>query len=431
MYQLEAYSYIWKCMVCEHINDYFIKKCPQCQTLKECFCCQMNTNYELNHIEQFNNIGVIEIECNQVRERQEIIKLKISKIRISDIEGNKNFQKQFMIKPITNPPTQNSLLSSNTQEQTHLGVPFEKTFSYLDDLDLIVFENRIKAQIYLNQCIQLNIQCPIKKYIELKTVFPQQKQLLNLNEMLKSLKITQQSQQFALASVVIELLKRSYTFQSQMLQSLQFPIPEEESRIQGFHNLIILNFQTTCFQDYQLNFNPEIIQFSAQFYDINLRKITQSFQTLVKPSQNSTISEYCTKQTGIKQSQINAGIQLQQAINQFLDLLRDLGRICIITQGDFDLNHLKKEAERKRIKLAKYFTYYINLKKVFPKSLRINNYLKDPSLIEMLECCGLSFTNQIQNGIVNLKNATLIVDHLICQENFQFDERMITYTYKN
>ncbi|CAD8057973.1 unnamed protein product [Paramecium sonneborni] len=420
MFQIEAYQYPWKCMICDHVSEYFIKKCTQCQTPKEFFGCQMNINYELNYKEHFSNIGIIEIECNQTRDIQEIIKLKISKIRISDFDEDNNYSQSFIIQPI----------NSITQDKNQQTIPFQKTFSYLDNIDLIIFENRIKAQIYLNQCIKLNLQCPIKKYIELKTVFPYQKPQLNQIEMLKSLKLTQQSQQFALNSIVIELLKRSFTFQYQMLQSLQFPIPEEESRIQGFNYLIILNFQTTCFQDYQIKFNPEIIEFSAQFYDIKLRKVTQIYQKFIKPQENQTISEYCTQQTGIIQSQITNGVQLQLAINQFQDLLRDLGRICIITSSDFELNHLKKEAERKGIKLVKYFTYYINLKKVFPKSLRIKNYLKDPNLMEMLEDCGLPLSGKFQNGIENVKNITRIVDHLINNENFRFDERMIIYTYK-
>ncbi|CAD8059872.1 unnamed protein product [Paramecium primaurelia] len=426
----ETCQYPWQCMICDFVSDYFIKKCPECQTPKEQFCRLMNVNYELNYQEQFQIIGIIEMECNQSRDKQEIVKLKISKFSTTEIEENNYLKKEFIIKPLTIPQLQSPQFQSITQEQVNDGVPFEATFQLLNEMDLIIFENRAKAQMYLNSCIQHNLQCPIKKYIELKNVFPFQKPQLSMNDMLRWLKIPNQSQQFALTLVVIELLKRSYTFQTQMLQQLQFPIPEEESRLQGFQNLILLDLQYTCVENYRQNFHQEIIEISAQVYDIRQRKIIQSFQKYIKPIENPILSEYCTKQTGIQQFQVNNGISFQQAINQLSQIFKELGRFCIITLSDFDLIILKKEAERKQIKLVKNLTYYINLKKIFPKSLRIRDSLKDPSMTEMLECCGLLQYENNLNDNTKVINFVSLVDYLIINEKLRFDEKMIQYTYK-
>ncbi|CAK75902.1 unnamed protein product (macronuclear) [Paramecium tetraurelia] len=434
----ENCQYPWQCMICDRVSDYFIKQCPGCQTPKEQFCRSMNTNCiilcinqdELNYQEQFQTIGIIEMECNQDRHKQEIIKLKISKISTKEIDDNEYFKKEFIIRPLTVPQIQSPQFQSVTQEQANDGVLFESTFQYLNDMDLVIFENRAKAQMFLNASKQNNLQCPIKQYIELKSVFPFQKPQLTMNDMLRWLKIPFSSQQFALTSVVIELLKRSYTFQTQMLQQLQFPIPEEQYRLQGFTNLILFDIQVSCIEDNRQNYNQEIIEISAKVYDIDQRKIVRNFQKYIKPVDNPIISEFCTKQTGIKQFQINNGISLQQAINQLTDIFKELGRFCIITKGDFDLLILKKEAQRKNIKLVRNFTYYINIKKVFPKSLRSKTSLKDPSMTEMLECCGLLQYDNHESETAKVDDLANLVDYLIFNENVRFDEKMLQYTCK-
>ncbi|CAD8153080.1 unnamed protein product [Paramecium octaurelia] len=426
----ENCQYPWQCMICESVSDYFVKQCPQCQTPKEQFCRLLNTNYELNYQEQYKKIGIIEMECNQDRHNQEIIKLKISKILPQEIDDNEYFKKEFIIRPLTVPLIQSPQFQSVTQEQANDGVLFKSTFQYLNDTDLVIFENRAKAQMFLNSSIQNNVQCPIKQYIELKNVFPFQKPQLTMNDMLRWLKIPYSAQQFALTSIVIELLKRSYTFQAQMLQQLQFPIPEELSRLQGFTNLILFDIQVAQVEDNRQNYHQEIIEISAQVYNIDQRKRVQEFQKYIKPVDNPIISEYCTKQTGIKQFQINNGVSLQQAINQLTDIFKELGRFCIITQGDIDLIILKKEAERKKVKLVRNFTYYINIKKVFPKSLRSKTSLKDPSMTEMLECCGLLQYGNHESGTAKVVNLANLVDHLIFNENIRFDEKMLQYTCK-
>lgn len=40
-----------------------------------------------------------------------------------------------------------------------------------------------------------------------------------------------------------------------MLQTLAFPIPEEENRLIGFDNIIVLDFEATCVQDNNKKFN--------------------------------------------------------------------------------------------------------------------------------------------------------------------------------
>lgn len=43
------------------------------------------------------------MECNQFRDKQEIIKLRISKIVTTELEEGNYFQKEFIIKPLNIP----------------------------------------------------------------------------------------------------------------------------------------------------------------------------------------------------------------------------------------------------------------------------------------------------------------------------------------
>lgn len=51
-------------------------------------------------------------------------------------------------------------------------------------------------------------------------------------------------------------------------------------------------------------------------------------------------------------------------------------------------------------------------------------------MVEMLEMCKLDLLGRHHSGIDDVKNITRVVDFLIRQENFRFDERMILYTFK-
>ncbi|CAD8057672.1 unnamed protein product [Paramecium primaurelia] len=425
----EQLQYPWDCVACNQQNDYFLKKCQYCGTVKEQFCQQMKFDYQQNDNQGFTEINIIDFECNKVEDRREILELLICKLKLSESNYNVVFSKQLIIKPYLIPLIQNPEYSTITQEQADQGISFQESFQFLSG-DIYIFENREKAKIYLEQCQYCNLQCPIKKYIELRRVYPNSNGQLTLNAMMKELKIPYQSDCFALAEVVSELLDRAYKFELNMLQTLKFPIPEEEARLQGFDNIIILDFEATCIREADKKYLQEIIEFPAQVYNIQERKVIKEFSKYIKPIENPILSEFCTELTGITQQQVDEGIPLDQAINEFMQFIQGLQKCCILTCGDYDLNLLKKEGARKGIPIQKELQYYINIKKVFPKSLRNPKHYKDPCMVEMLKLCGLDLLGRHHSGIDDVKNITRIVHYLINEKNFQFDERMVSYTFK-
>jgi len=64
---------------------------------------------------------------------------------------------------------------------------------------------------------------------------------------------------------------------------------------------------------------------------------------------------------------------LPEAIQNVYTFLRNLGilesEFVFMSCGDFDGNHLKKEAKRKNIAVPNFMKRWINLKKVFPRHL--------------------------------------------------------------
>ncbi|CAD8063832.1 unnamed protein product [Paramecium sonneborni] len=425
----EQLQYPWDCVACNQQNNYYLKQCQYCGTLKEQFFQQMKFDYLQNYNKDFSEIIIIDFDCNQAEDRKEILELLICKLKLSESDYNVAFSKQLIIKPFLIPLIQNPEYCSITQEQADQGVGFQETFQYLSG-DIFIFENREKAKIYLQQCQYCNLKCPIQKYIEVRSVFPNSNGQLTVNAMLKQLKIPYQSDCFSLAEVVKELLDRSYRFELKMLQTLKFPIPEEEDRLQGFDNIIILDFEATCIREQNKKYLQEIIEFPAQVYNVQERKVIKEFWRYLKPVENPILSDFCTELTGITQEQVDKGILLDQAIDEFIQFKQGLQRYCILTCGDYDLNLLKKEASRKGIAIQKELQFYINIKKVFPKSLRNPKQIKDPCMVEMLEQCGLDLQGRHHSGIDDVRNITRIVHYLINEKQFKFDERMISYTFK-
>lgn len=117
----------------------------------------------------------------------------------------------------------------------------------------------------------------------------------------------------------------------------------------------------------------EIIEFPVVIVDVKNRKIVDTFRTYVKPTVDPKLTPFCTELTGITQKEVDGGVRLHEAIgqvHQFLHKNKILHKEFIFMScGDFDGNHLKKEATLKEMDIPSYMKRWINIKKAFPMHL--------------------------------------------------------------
>ncbi|XP_074137061.1 ERI1 exoribonuclease 2 isoform X5 [Sminthopsis crassicaudata] len=95
---------------------------------------------------------------------------------------------------------------------------------------------------------------------------------------------------------------------------------DEQGRIRSkqlFDYLIIIDFESTCWNDGKRHYSQEIIEFPAVLLNTLTGEIESEFQTYVQPEEHPILSKFCVELTGIKQAQVDEGVPLKICLSQF------------------------------------------------------------------------------------------------------------------
>ena len=192
--------------------------------------------------------------------------------------------------------------------------------------------------------------------------------------------------------------------------------------------------------------SQEIIEFPIVVVDVKRREIKTTFQTYVKPTIDPQLTEFCTELTGITQEQVDQGVTIQDAMRQVHMFLGKAGlfssEFIFMSCGDFDGNHLLKEAKEKEFFVPNYFKRWINIKKAFP--IHKFDASKQPydftnmntihrckptvrGMPQMLSQCGLELEGRHHSGIDDAKNLARVAINLM-EDGYQFTQGMVKVT---
>ena len=134
----------------------------------------------------------------------------------------------------------------------------------------------------------------------------------------------------------------------------------------------VLDFECTCEPGW--GYVHEIIEFPVVLFDTRTREITDSFHSYVRPTENATLSAFCTDLTGIEQATVDAAPTLPEVLDDLDAWLRARGLVgaepaasfALATDG-WDLEHfLDVELSRKLLyKPGDYLDRWVDLSKAF------------------------------------------------------------------
>jgi len=178
--------------------------------------------------------------------------------------------------------------------------------------------------------------------------------------------------------------------------------------------LCVLDFEATCEKNVELK-SREIIEFPSILYCLEDGKITliDVFQKYVKPTINPKLSDFCTKLTGITQSQVDNAETLPIIYKKHFAWLEPKirGNTCyFITCGNWDLDiQLPAECKMKNIKMNHIYKKFLNIKDMFYSTYKI----KGTGLLDMLEKLSLSFTGRQHSGFDDCVNTSTLLTKLI------------------
>nr|XP_015215211.1 PREDICTED: ERI1 exoribonuclease 2 [Lepisosteus oculatus] len=198
---------------------------------------------------------------------------------------------------------------------------------------------------------------------------------------------------------------------------------------QFFSYLVVIDFESTCWRD-KNHCSPEIIEFPAVLLNTSNGRIDSEFHTYVQPQEHPTLSEFCTELTGIRQSQVEAGVPLKICLSQFNkwlqtlqqeenivfvnDLVRPSDSVAnpctFVTWSDWDLGVcLQYECKRKQLHRPDALNSWIDLRAMY-KSF----YNRKPKgLTGALQDLGIKFSGREHSGLDDARNTAHLAWRMI------------------
>ena len=193
--------------------------------------------------------------------------------------------------------------------------------------------------------------------------------------------------------------------------------------------LVVIDFECTCDKsDSQLDV-MEIIEFPAILVNLKDGLIEAEFHTYVKPVINPVLTPFCMELTGISQTQVNEGLPLKAALEEFnrwYTGVRQPGKAyAVASDGPTDFSRfLHQNCKARSLHMPSMFEHWVDLRKAFRnhwyknirgtgvKNVTFSMSRLDPAqasgIEKMLTYFGLNFEGKPHCGLDDTRNIARI-----------------------
>ncbi|XP_003761499.1 ERI1 exoribonuclease 2 [Sarcophilus harrisii] len=208
---------------------------------------------------------------------------------------------------------------------------------------------------------------------------------------------------------------------------------DEQGRIRSkqlFDYLIIIDFESTCWNDGKRHYSQEIIEFPAVLLNTLTGEIESEFQTYVQPEEHPVLSKFCVELTGIKQAQVDEGVPLKICLSQFCKWIQviqqqkkiifapsvrdnsasDVKLCAFVTWSDWDLGVcLEYECRRKQLRKPVFLNSWVDLRATY----KIFYRRKPKGLSGALQELGIEFSGREHSGLDDSRNTAHLAWRMI------------------
>jgi len=189
--------------------------------------------------------------------------------------------------------------------------------------------------------------------------------------------------------------------------------------------LLILDFESTCWEEKSTAPPAEIIEFPVVLLSLKTGQVLSEFHYYCLPMENPRLSSFCKKLTGITQSQVEDGVPLATCLTMFRRWLAQMSQqhqvtlhgdgnsspnATCVTWSDWDLSFcLEKECQRKQILKPGCLNTWIDIRAVYKQF-----YNRRPQgLNGALREVGLTFEGREHSGIEDARNTSNLVWRMV------------------
>jgi inhibitor of KinA sporulation pathway (predicted exonuclease) len=173
-------------------------------------------------------------------------------------------------------------------------------------------------------------------------------------------------------------------------------------------SILIVDVESTCWSDDE---DRALYYRSSEIIEIGCVPIIggvvkDGIGVLIRPIIVPVLSDFCTNLTGIKQVDVDNGVEYLSALEYLDDRLSEYGtsasQSIMVSWGEYDWNMFKLESKRRAIPYP--FRKSVNLKKVYGKL----GYGRRVSMMEALSVLGIEHTGTHHRGLSDAENIARI-----------------------
>ena len=185
----------------------------------------------------------------------------------------------------------------------------------------------------------------------------------------------------------------------------------------AFDFILVLDFEATCEEPEPYNYGPEIIEFPVVVLNVVERRVVAEFHSFVRPVHNPVLSHFCTKLTGIRQSDVDNAPTLDHVVDRFQRWFQRTiprgSRVMFATDGPWDMRDFMYQHAvcRYGVSFPSIFYTWIDVKTAFADFFNCR-WSKIEAMLNML---GLQFEGRLHSGIDDARNITRIIIALLAK----------------
>jgi inhibitor of KinA sporulation pathway (predicted exonuclease) len=180
---------------------------------------------------------------------------------------------------------------------------------------------------------------------------------------------------------------------------------------------IVVDFEATC-KKTKLISPQEIIEFPALLVDARTLRVLSRFHSYIKPSHNPELSRFCTRLTGITQSQVDSAPPFSEVMIQHHGWLKENkvlglgGEMAYVTWGDWDfMSAFPNQCDISSVEIPEWATRWINLKQI------VTTYMGVPKRCTLKDLVtrylGLEWQGREHSGMDDCVNTVSVLRNLV------------------
>jgi ERI1 exoribonuclease 2 len=182
---------------------------------------------------------------------------------------------------------------------------------------------------------------------------------------------------------------------------------------------VVVDFKATCEKGKQMN-PQEIIEFSSVLVDGATGQLESTFHTYVQPRHHPKLTDYCKDLNGIRQKDVDAGVELAVALRMHGAWLQKMGttKCCggfcfiVVTWGSWDCRRmLEPECRFKGVSRPLYFDRWINLRFPFEAAFGDSNPRAD--LADAVRMVGMEWEGRLRGASDDARNIARLLAELM------------------